>query len=814
MADGNKKCSEETLDVFGYLDKEKTQELENAIVQIIEGHKEVPVENLRKEIMDIVKLETKKMRELSMVKLGDEIKRNKIKNDIQTGFDKKIESVKDAKSYVKHVTKKLMQGLEGKNSIDTTYRSTENDFQRGLYGSLKKKGVFDEHRSGELDALVYEQNHRTANKKASIVDDVPEGFTKEQAKIAMEIEARIRQSNNYTLDTQRSAGIPIAERRDWLVKQNYSKTKMTSLGPKGYAQKMLDHAKLDELLPESILKSPEKTQSTLEDLYTAIMAGKDIYKGGDVPAGFASKLKSRQIEFKSGIDRHKFFQAVSDHQNLAESVDISLSQAAKAYSMAKTYGVHSEQNFNSVLADLENNFKKQIQGKFTPKESNKLIKDFHIRTQKAVDAYKVVSANNFMPSGALSNIVNVLRALHSMTKLGGSLFTSMFDSITISQQYALATGENQFKAFGQAIVDSWSFMKDPALRKEAVELLNTSIYIHDPALAMGGNRGDFKTGMDMFNRFVTNVYRMTGVPFQTEWSRNLGAMLQSRAIKKFVSDFKSGKMNELQKIKMERYGLNESDIDLLSTIKREEGLPDIISPQQVFDIDLAKFHSDPKVAFKLRRDLFDKVANWVDDAVQAGTPTPTARTKRILMKGENIDNEMVRAVMNLTMQFKETAAKIVDENIQAWNDVGQAHGWKGQTQGLGLYALNGMITYMLVQNARAYITGGKSPMEMYKKDGGLALFKDYVNKSSFLPVVTDFAGGASDKYWRTNVPNTIFGPTYAMGMDALQAIHKPSRKNIGKVGKHLMPLQNHFGVKFLERQMLGIDLWTGQKIRK
>jgi hypothetical protein len=586
------------------------------------------------------------------------------------------------------------------------------------------------------------------------------------------------------------------------------------MGPDGFARLLEQYADLDKVLPKHILEDPAKKSKTLEELYDAIIQGKDIYKGGDVPSGFIAKLKSRQIEFNSGFDEHAFFKEVSDHVSLAENVDISMSQSAKAYSMVKSFGVRSEQNFDIVLSDVENEFKKQIKGKFTPEETNKLIKSFHAEMESAKDAYKVVSANNFTPKGAITNVVNVLRAMNSMTKLGSSLFTSMYDGMTMSLQYSLATGDNQFKAFGQAAIDGWSFLKDPKLRAEAAELLNTSVYLHDPALAMGGNRGDFKTGMDMFNKFVTNAYRLTGVPFQTEWSRNLGAMLQSRAIKRFVTDFKAGKMNELQKIKMERYSITESDIDLLTNIKREEGLPDIIAPQQVLDIPLNKFHKDDAVAYKLRRDLFDKVGNWVDDAVQAGTPTPTARTKRILRKGENVDNEMIRAVMNLTMQFKETAAKIVDENVQAWDDLGRAHGWKGQAQGLGLYALNGMITYSLVQNARSYVTGTKSPMEIYKKDGGFALAKDYINKSSFLPVITDFAGGATDKYWRSNVANTMLGPTYAMGMDTLQALHKPSRKNIGKVGKHIVPLQNHFGVKFLERQLLGIDLFTGQKIRK
>jgi len=379
MAKVDSKCISETINAFGFLDKERAKDLEESIVALLEENKEVPIENLRKEILDITKLESKKMREYSMIRVGDEIKRSKLKNEISSGFTKEINTIKDAKAKIKHYTKQFLSKIEGKSSIDTLYRVEANLLKNAHYGGLKRAGVFEHYVSGKYDDLVAEQVWRKANKKKSVMEDLPEGYSKEQAEIAMRIADVSKKSTDLMLNNQRSVGIPIAERRDWLYKHTYSKTKLTSMGADGFEALLEKHANMEDMFTKNVLADPVKKSAAIKDLHEAIVASKDMFKGQAQKSGFMSKLKNRKLEFKSGMDESKFFKEVSDHVGLVENMEIAMDQAAKTYSTVKTLGVRSEENFNQVMSEMEADFRKSVEGKFTPDETNKLINDYQLK---------------------------------------------------------------------------------------------------------------------------------------------------------------------------------------------------------------------------------------------------------------------------------------------------------------------------------------------------------------------------------------------------------------------------------------------------
>ena len=89
-----------------------------------------------------------------------------------------------------------------------------------------------------------------------------------------------------------------------------------------------------------------------------------------------------------------------------------------------------------------------------------------------------------------------------------------------------------------------------------------------------------------------------------------------------------------------------------------------------------------------------------------------------------------------------------------------------------------------------------------------------MNKASFLPVLSDIGFAATDKYWRSSVPNMLLGPSFSAGMDIAAAAHKPSRKSVGRAAKHIIPGSTWAPLKSLMNYGLETDLYTGQKIRK
>lgn len=696
----------------------------------------------------------------------------------------------------------LLDIIEGDNGAESTYRMMLGWYTGQLKSGLKRIGLEDEFYSGAKDSAIRQQVFNKANNLPDVAD-----------KDAVKIAEVLKKINDSLYNDLRAAGLNVRYRNDFIIPRIYDDVKMREvgfdawrdelLGVEGVKEGKLDRVKTfsDEIINQG------KEEEALKEMYDSILDTRRIVSATDDDLinkkSHMNMLKGRKLEFKDGGMEHEFFEKFGRGGNLAESFDLHLDKTAKTYANVERFGTDPGKTWEGI----KRNFESAYAGSVTDDQMLATLK-------KAEKAFKNVVNPPLSGATKLDRAINMVRGLQSFSKLGSSIFMAGYDINATGLQYALRSGENQAKGYIKAFKKFMQVAKmSKEQRIELAERLRTQIHFNDMAIVAGGHKGDYDTGFDRINRAFTRAYKLTGVPQQTELSRLTNAALQAENVFKMAN---AKKLNDLQLHWKKTYGFTDKDLAILRSHTPKKGEPSLISPQDVMELDLKRFDADPNVAAKIQRDLHDKVGRYIDDAVQKGTPTPTARTKRQMLKSRETDPN-VRAISNLVMQFKETAWKIATDNIDAYKTFAQVGGKARANREVFMYMTMGFISYGLIDSIRRELFNQKSiweELESGNKDAFRNIFFDYLNKSSALPLVTDLADSATSPYYGNNVTNYLGGPTLGMMEDALKIYKNPSQKTTGRfVRRHMFPT-NHFLVKAAERNFLEYLLMSNDKIRK
>jgi len=788
---------------LGQFETEKLRELEDVIHDLMDYYvdpktKQVDRASIQKEFEKVLedwKVDTKTE---AAATIANRIKEERARRHLLNGDFKK--------SFLN-----FLNFFEGNNSIETFYRSDSTHYSKMLHSRLKDENLTKVFYRGELDELVFEQAYR----KSKGMDDVNDP----RAVKAHEI---IQELNNKIWQDHRLAGLNVRYRKDFLISRSYNAEKMLGI-VEGNPQASKE-AWIDEML-ENYLNHEEtftKASRTIYDDKTGkvIKAGKEREILGQMwedimeanrkrPAkdskgkkNYLNRLKGRKIEFKDGKTEYEFMRKYGNSNSLIEGMQYNIDRSAKASANVRMLGTNAERTYQGLMET----FTKDFQGKVSDAEISRAV-------SKIQKAYEEVVAPPHAPSTFLEKSVNFMRGLSAFTKLGSSIFSALWDVNSSAAMYFVRTGESQIKGYVDAWFNTVKFAASPEQLKEMGDALNANIWFNDMAIAMGGHKGDYDTGYNLVNNAFNYMGKFTGVPYQTKISRVVNSVLQAKSFQKMIDNV--GKLNNFQKIAMEEYGITADDLKFLGKYAKKHDSIGAITPNSVYDIPLEKFGKDRGSALNAQKELFYKISNYIDDAVQKGTPTPTAKTKRQLFKSRS-ENEL-RVLANLTMQFKETAWQILIANKEILEKSYQANGVVGAGRFVGEYMALGLISYMGIEYLKAKLFNKDDPFEKFARGGDDAkqVFIDYINKTSIAPVISDAVTAATSPYPLSNLTSYIAGPSMAT-MSELGKI--PVAKDQTRAGmkfarRHLLPM-NHFTVKALERHLFNYEWLTGDRIRK
>jgi hypothetical protein len=782
-------CKLEMLDKFGFLEdgtiakmEEDIRDLEeifksdrNGLNKAIEEYSEQAAHSLQRGSINSVKNQLKVARNSKGI-LGD--------GDFKNG------------------AKRFFDLFAGRNSVETTFRSANSKFNNMFRSAMKREGLEQHWHSGKYDKEIYIHNNDLANGRKSTAS----AETQKMAVIVQKL-------NDQIYNDLRLAGLDMKYRRDFLVSRNYDAAKIREMSNQQWLDTLLGSKEdgiegildIEGTFNTATLQS-KKVNEVLLEMKKSLEDASKTYDIADMlgQKTYMNKLKGRKLEFKDGAAEFEWVTATGKDGTLAESFHHQIESSAKTFANVSMLGTQAKDAFDQMAMSFEN---------FHLKNGTKQD-DITKAISKANTAYLNVTAPPHRPSSALDRGINALRGLTSFTKLGSSLFTAMYDINATALQHSRRTGENQASAYFKTLKNFLEVLGDKD-RTSIGDDFNVQLEFNDAAIAMGGGRGDYDTGFDVVNNFFTKAYKLTGVPLQTKMSRMTGALGQGKIFKDMV-DKGFDSLNPYELDALARYKISADDIKMIKKFAKPDKGRDVISARHISEMPLEAFDTRTRAALKKRSDLYFKLSNFIDDSVQAGTPTPDARTKIMLFKGKEQDTR-VKQTANLVMQFKETAMKIALDNMDSYKHFASIGGYSKANREVFMYMMMGFTSYALIDSAKRMAYNQKSISEQIasgEKDAMRSLFFDYINKSSALPLMTDFVDAGTSPYFGDNALRYMAGPNLGMVQDAFGVIKSPSRKSVGKFAKRHMFMSNWVPYKAFERHNLEYDWMTGQKIRK
>lgn len=774
-------------------EKEKLKEIAEEIDNMVKELKAAGTPEETKQLLNNLKAAMREnaenLKNYKLSFLGDVVK--------TTGHKTRLDSLrtkagkfklKDAMNFVKDL-------IDGDNSVDTIQRSLNKKASNKLNNELSRRGVKDAALTGEYDVDVYKAMHMIERGETPVYKN----------KQVREIVESIRVVNDYVHGLTVNAGVKIGYRNGYIIKQgSYDPAKIAGNKPQ-LVEDLFQSLDIDESF--SAAKAAKfKTDEAAYRKYLTDMVeemtstGDFTVTGRTVTKNYKNRLKSRKLMFKDGEASWNIENKYGYDGNLMQKLETNLQSTSTFIGNAQVLGVNPAKNFDDIVEYAAN-------GLENPQERDQLI-------SAARSAFLNVVAPPHTPVGMLTKTVNTLRAANVFTKLGSSAFTAGYDVVSASLQYSAKSGKPIIQSFVEAFsVFTKNFVGDvltSPLAKERLKAIDDVLELGlnvDPLINMGLSSSSKNYLGEAGNRALNVFSSLTGTPRQTMYSKATNAMLHASNFEKMIN----GKINEYQMENViKKYGFTPEDMAILKTVKRDSlGSSKVISPASILELKI-----NPEDA----QSLMMKYSSYLDDMINKGTPTPTARTRRQTKTGYDQEvgtRELIRAVM----QFKETAWKLANSNAEAIGEI-HAVGGKGKVAVTSVeLAVVGAITYMGIESARSALYGRPSPYERLQDEDYRRVTMDYLNKVAFAPMLSDLIeSGYSGRPGAT--AEFILGPNFAVAKDAgniaksaLDGDPEKFQENLAKFIKRNMLPSNWIPLKAVEGLAIGHDVVTGRKFR-
>lgn len=351
-------------------------------------------------------------------------------------------------------------------------------------------------------------------------------------------------------------------------------------------------------------------------------------------------------------------------KSLIESMLAESSKVARDVAMFEVLGPGAQNEFLTLTQKTIRELQKQ-QSPYKPDNPE------YIKIQKEIDAIKkagddfnnyfkeITNQDNVVVNKKISDRFSNLRALTSMSALGGAAFSALTDLATGITALQVYTGENYFKLVGESATSLIKSLSPETQRQTASQLSIALESALGNLLRIEGSGGPITKGINKLNYFYSKINplqqqaRFHRVAFTTLLSMKLGQW--SNGAWKDLDPFAS---NGLLKA-----GIKETDWEAFKVMRKHlkdgEFTVDSVSTHLISDDIANKIIAEhkktnpafvPKTPEQYRAYLEKRIDSYYAEFSNIAAPNPGLREKKVLMMGTSkgtVAGELIRTIAML-----------------------------------------------------------------------------------------------------------------------------------------------------------------------
>lgn len=687
----------------------------------------------------------------------------------------------------------LLTFIRGDSKMRAGSRDNLAQKQQGtdylLYARFNKKldsgsdGLREVFESGELDAEIYDIAHQLgAGKKMSEIEASAQA--KELHKIIFDMNDSVRERIN------RSGGF-IGQRLDYVVAQSHDMAKIARATPETWKtdfMKLVDHEQTFGDMNSA------QIEEYLDELYKRFSTGRHhLVDRGDGNVGtkptssnLAKKVsQARSIHFKDGAAAFEYAQKYSEG-SIHQKMFIGLKQHSRTITLMEELGPNPKAVVDSAIEEIERRALKD----------GKTVSRAKIAEVRSNFDY-LNGLHDIPESIRLAEIGFGLRALESMSKLGGSVLAAGPDLVAKAATLNRRTNIGFFGSYVKAFTDFLGAVPKAEREFAAKQAGTYAEVVNGTIFARFGDTD----GMPGFMaRMQEQFFRLN---FLQQWTiaHKKGVLAAFSMDLGRYSDVDFDVLPDNHRRNLELYNISADEWNILRfgntenpatgvkhmTVEAVETLPD-----SVLDPVIQKLTGETAIAdadrLRFKDQLSAKMQNMAVDIMDEGVITPGQRERVLLTLGTQ-KGTVLGEFMRFAGQFKAFPVTVITKQVMP----------QYYSAGGGLKGAASLVPMITAMTAMGYVSGaskdvlkGREPRD--PRDP--AAFADAMVRGGGLGIFGDFMFAEYSRYGRS-FQETLLGPGIGTIGDFASLAHKTATMNADagdyfRFMKNITPGQNLF----------------------
>ncbi|MEG3618250.1 hypothetical protein V5T82_07300 [Magnetovibrio sp. PR-2] len=679
-----------------------------------------------------------------------------------------------------------------RQSVDARQKALEREFAGRFLNDLEKADLTEIAVRGDLDRDV-------AREMFGGLDESVTGN-----KQAFEYAKILRRSQDHILARMNRAGAWIDQDPSYIIRQQHDRQKMFKHGEQAWIDHIKGKLDWNRIAREQDLL-PEEYDRFLSNVWKNLTIGKKFEGRSMAGSGnLAERVSAERIlHFKdaySFLDYHMGDQ-FGAQTTLSQTSTHAIYQAANNTGLMESFGTNPDDLFETIVGKIGNALRDDPTSARAFSRKRGQLDDYWNQITG-----KVNQTNN--PTRAA--IGSDIRALQSMSKLGGALLASFAD---------FGTKASELNFQGMGLTQSWAksltgFTRNlgDGERDEALRLIG---------IGMDGILGRIHArfhGVDevpgRMSRHLNTFFRLNGLQWWTE-AQQAGTVKILSAHLGNHADKPMAELNQSMQRVMRMYGFDEAEWNLLRTqaVKTIDGQKYLVTdPLRKLSSQKIRTHLveqrglDPKEVSpaeiaRYRDDLETRVRSYFEDSATHTIPEPSAKEQAWLTQGTD-PGSIVGMAMRFITQFKAFPVSYTSKTLgRQIRGRGLQYGPKVWLQNGGasgvahLIAASTVMGY-LSMTAKDFVAG-RTPRDLSKPE----TWQESLLRGGGLGIYGDFLFGQFNRYGSSPL-EVLTGPTIGMGSQLLRAYGKvlegdpEGGAELGfKTGVGMVPYGNMFYTK-------------------